>query len=198
MTRWGAPTASLIAVTFVTSLSHVAVHTQALTDTKPNLSGHWVLDGNLSEEPDEKLEQMDSADGAGTRGRGSGGSPGGRRGDMARIERAKALLRDPSRSLAIVHRDPKLSIVQENGDLVVFYTDNRKEKKPSQVIQTRWDGNRVVVERRLGGGVTVFETYEVRRDQNQMVVNKRLVTSMMGQDRTIAVRTVYDLSRAGQ
>jgi hypothetical protein len=94
----------------------------------------------------------------------------------------------------VVHQDPKLTIVAGDGHVTVLYTDKRRDKDGSQEIQTRWDGNRIVIERRFSDSISLVETYEVRPVQQRLVVNKRMVTSIMGEDRTVSVRCVYDLS----
>lgn len=158
---------------------------------RPDFSGEWILNRDLSTNPRESGEGRRT--GGGERGRGGqgggdrggfpggfggggdrGGFPGGfGGGSSADVERmreqmqeAQRLLTDVPTSMVITYADPKLVMTAADGRIRTFFTDKRKQKTSNgnADVQTRWDNNRVVAETKFGS-IKVIETYAVEGQQ---------------------------------
>jgi hypothetical protein len=170
---------------------------------RPDLSGEWTLNGDLSTNPGQVEEGRRSGDGergrGGRGGGGRGGFPGGfgggggdgrvgvpggfgggrSSGDPERMRElmqdAQRLLSDPPTSMVLTYTDPKLAIAAADGRTRTLYTDKRKQKtnNGNADVQTRWDNNRVVAETKFGS-IKVIETYALAADGQQLIVTARM------------------------
>lgn len=138
-----------------TSSNNRQAQPKADVPAKPNLSGSWILNKNLSDNPQEKIKetmkQARSSKGGsrsstggfepsgGRRGGGMKGSGGrrGRKGDTSSDDqggksdgqdsafRELQALLSVSETLVLTHEDPMLLIVTNNGEKQRIFTDNR-------------------------------------------------------------------------
>lgn len=181
----------------VCALLSGAVNAQENARDRPDLSGDWVLNRDLSADPRQAEE--------GRRGREPGDDPGGRGGPGGRMpgrfgggrrgvpggvgpgdagddrtmreqmDEAQRVMRDAPNSMTIVHTDPKVVFLLPDGRIRTLYTDKRKVKTANgnAELQARWDGNRVVVETKFGS-IKVIETYAMSEGGQQLIVTAKM------------------------
>jgi hypothetical protein len=182
---------------------------------RPDFSGTWKLNTDLSEDPREKMQEARGSSGG--RGGGGGGSFGGRggmgggsRGGMGgggemgggrRGGGSGAGGADASSSrlgeiaaqkvLTIAHKDPQLVVTDMNGRSRALFTDARNvEEERSEgtaKIQTKWKDRSVVVVTKIESRVTT-ETFERAADGSHLF----LTTKMEGGRGSFSFRRVYD------
>jgi len=184
-------------------------------NARPDFSGTWKLNTDLSEDPREKMQEARGSsgvrDGGGFGGRGGGaGFGGGGRGGMGgggtggggrrgggdsgdRGDGAKRLGESlaAQRVLTISHRDPELVVRDGNGPSRTFFTDARKvEEERSEgtaKIQAKWKDRSVVVVTKFGRRETT-ETFERAADGAYLL----LTTKIDGGRAPLSFRRVYE------
>ena len=188
--------AAILAIAgLIAGTGHTLRAAQEGASLKPDFSGRWVLNEDLSEDPEEKIENMREDRGRRGRGgpRGAGGGKGGGKGQTrTSLGEAQQLLRQVSRTLTITHDDPKVRFVESDGHIRTLFSDNREGQEGDHQIQTKWDEARLVSTIKVGGGTSVVESYELRPLSRQLVLNRRLEMSTVSGGRTVTVRLVYD------
>jgi hypothetical protein len=181
---------------------------------RPDFSGTWSLNEDLSEDPRTKMQEAgggrggrggggfggrggggEGGGGFGGRGgmggggrRGGGGDSGDKGGDGAsRLGETLAA----QKVLTISHKDPELVIRDLNGRSRTFFTDARKvEEERSEgtaKIQTKWRDRSVVVVTKVGDRETT-DTYERAADGARLFVT----TKMEGGRAPFSFRRVYE------
>lgn len=185
--------------------------------SKPDFSGHWVLNPEASDDPIEKAKEAIQAsrqamDGA--RGRGPGGGMGGgkgRGGGMAggRQDRGgiggmaasggpssaelSALL-SPSQELHITHEDPMLLIADEYDRRQRLFTDFRGASVSAngglqqRVAVAGWEGAALVVEAMMLGK-KLAQSYQIDSGTGQLVISSVAQVSVAP---PVSYRLVYD------
>jgi hypothetical protein len=191
----------------------VVMHAAAATDTeKPDFSGTWALDRNISTDP----AQIDFAPAAGAnrpqRGGFGGGGIGGFGGGRSRQrtngqssegltqveqERLKALtdqLKTATGTLVISHHDPDFVVNDAQNHTLFLHTtgvnDDNHVGATTISSTTHWDGSRLVTECVLGSRLTLVYTYTLLPETKQLVMR----VSRQAGDRQRAgqdVRLVY-------
>jgi hypothetical protein len=179
-------------------------------NTRPDFSGTWRLNEDLSEDPRTKMQEAGGGHGGrgGGVGRGGGGGEGGggrrgmgggggRRGGGDSGERSGDGASRLGETLAaqkvltISHKDPELVIRDLNGRSRTFFTDARKvEEERSEgtaKIQTKWKGRSIVVVAKLGDR-EITDTYERAADGARLF----LTTKMEGGRAPFSFRRVYE------
>lgn len=184
----GPPT---LAATLLVSL--LAAPPAASSAERPNLSGVWEMDVELSEDPREKLEEMrESRRGAtggsgGMRGGGGmrrhgagGGVGGGMGGDMrargeelrARMETLVTQLREMKeggRHMMIDHDDPNLRITYGDGRERMLEIDGEKTEIETAYgaaeVKADWKRGQRLVVRTETETMVISETYELTADR---------------------------------
>jgi hypothetical protein len=176
----------------------------------PDLSGHWTLNPQLSENPRDMMQGRDSSGGrmrggfgGGGRRGGFGGGRGGYRGggggmsdeQRARMRQTMQLVFTAPATLVISGADSIVTIVAE-GDTLALLTNGRKIRREAKSegegavdIKGRWQGNDLVVERSVSGGGKVTEDYLRSADGKQLFV---IVSVDSGRGRSITFRRIYD------
>jgi hypothetical protein len=179
---------------------------------RPDFSGTWKLNEDLSEDPRKKMQEAGGGrggrgggmgrggggeGGGGFGGRGGMGGGGGRRGGGDSGERSGDGAMHLSETLAaqkvltISHKDPQLVIADLNGRARTFFTDARKvEEERSEgtaKIQTKWKDQSIVVVTKLGGR-EITDTYERAADGARLF----LTTKMEGGRAPFSFRRVYE------
>lgn len=196
--------ACLAAVITAWAAVGVSVGAQTNTPVRPNLSGAWQLNRDLSEDAQRKLQSM--GDGGEHGGRGSGGSHGpdhaGRGGGghgpdghaggraqqdtRAQLEAQNLILNAPTR-FVLTQDDQKVVLTEPDGRVRTLPTNNRKVKVDGRDLRAKWENNRLVSEISVGNA-KVIETYERAPSAPQLIVTARV--DMQG--RRVSVRRVYD------
>jgi hypothetical protein len=153
---------------------------------RPDLSGRWTLNQELSEDAQAKVERMRSSQGgAGRHGGLIGGLFGG--GSTAQVEEAHDLLLNAPSSFTLTQDGDRIVRTDGDGRVRTLTANGRKETVNGRAVRTKWDDNRLVSEISLGRA-SVIETYERLTDAPQLIVTTRM--DMGG--RVVSVRRVYD------
>jgi len=163
-------------------------------NARPDFSGTWKLNTDLSEDPREKMQEARGTSG----GRGGGTGGGGRRGgggsgdggpDSSSSSRLGEIA--AQRVLTIVHKDPQLVVTDMHGRARTLFTDARKlEEERSEgtaKVQTKWKDRSVVVVTKVGSRETT-ETFERAADGAHLF----LTTKIDGGRGSFSFRRVYD------
>jgi hypothetical protein len=179
---------------------------------RPDFSGTWKLNEDLSEDPRTKMREAGGGRGGGGGGgfggrggmgggggrggmgggtggghRGGGGDSGDSSGDgSSRFAETLAA----QKVLTISHKDPQLVITDLNGRARTFFTDARKVEEEraegTAKIQTKWKDRSIVVVTKLGDRETT-DTYERAADGARL-----FVTTKMEGKRAFSFRRVYE------
>jgi hypothetical protein len=145
--------------------------------------------------------------GMGRGGIGMGGMGGMGRGGMGRggrpaqdsglnTEDLDTLGTDP-KSLTIDQNEKQISVTDDADHTENLYPDGKKHKGDDTSgdktgIKTRWNGDRLVSESKLGHSGKLTETYELSPDGKQLYVTSELDSSHLGSP--LVIRRVYDSS----
>ncbi len=161
------------------SVSAVAQERESL---RPDLSGRWQLNRELSENAQAKLERMQSAQGS---GHGPGRHGGGRN---AQMEEARDLVLNAPASLVLTQDGDRIVLTGSEGRLRTLTANDRTEKVNGRDVRTKWDEHHLVSETSVGD-VKVTETYERSTNAPQLIVTTKVV---MRRGHEVSVRRVYD------
>ena len=176
---------------------------------KPDFSGTWVLNDELSENPRDKMQEaMGNRRGGGFGGGGRsggggmggggmrGGMGGGRGGDPGAMSERMRALEEGVKVLKIIHQDPAFNIRYADDRERALFTDGRElvsELDQGLVEATaNWKGGqKVVVKGEMLNGGKRSEIFELSEDGQQLLIT----TSMEGSGRMpkTSFRRVYDL-----
>ena len=184
--------------------------------TRPNFSGRWSLDLDLSSDPskaafDAAPDNSRSRSG-GRRGGGLGGFGGFSRsggsstgGAMTSDERTRLQgltdqIKKSSAQLTISHSDPSLAITDPEGHTQLFQTSGSKDQHQlaSTVVEstTHWDDIRLVTEYALGSSRKLVYTYSLVPRTDQMVIRIRLDATEGSRAGRQEVKLVYNRAPA--
>lgn len=182
--------------------------------TRPDLSGTWRLNADMSENPRDQMRESTrggrSGGGGGGRGggmKGGGGVMGGGRGGMgggmgggmsrggepdAQRERMEEIGLGID-LLTISHINPEIRITYSTDREVVLTADGKKVKTETErgevTTTTKWKKDKLVVTKRTDRG-KVVESYLVGARGQQLYVTVEM--SGMGPMGSISLRRVYD------
>lgn len=170
----------------------VRVAAQERGVTRPDLSGRWELNRDLSEDAKSKLESMRSSQGAGGHGPGRHGGFGGIfrgifGGGQAAHAQLEEVILDAPTSFLLSQDDQKVVLTESDGRVRTLATNNRKMKVDGRDVRTKWENNRLVSEITVSNA-KVIETYERSPGSPRLIVTARV--DMRGQQ--VTVRRVYD------
>jgi len=185
---------------------------------RPNFSGEWTLNRELSDEPRRDDGQGDDRRGGGRRGGyggrggfGRGGGFGGRYGgarpagdqgaaDRATIQTAIDEARSPSPSLTISHSAANIAITDAKDRTRFFQTSGAKDKhqlgEATIDSTTSWTGGDLVIQYDLGNGRHLTYTYSLAPATKQLVVRVRIDGSQYGSRGPSTIKYVYDHAHA--
>ena len=184
---------------------------------KPNLTGTWVLNADLSENPQEELKESmrqsgNSRGGKGMGGRGGGGGGehggkgnGGKRGDGNSRNKKKrrqgslpqslhALLNAPE-ILELNHEEPLLTFITKEGQEKV-YTDFRStsvsssSKLNQKITIAGWENNVLIVENTISAG-RFIQQFNLDPSSGQLWINTQIITSRL--PKPVKFSRVYEL-----
>jgi hypothetical protein len=158
---------------------------------RPDLTGEWQLNPELSEDAQEKLQSMGGGHGPGHGGGPGGHGPGhggggGGGAEAKQMEEVRNLLLNAPTRFLLTQDDQKVVLTEPNGHVRTLPTNNRKVTIDGRDVRTKWKKNRLVSETTVGNAKLV-ETYERSPSAPQLVVTARL--DMDG--RRVSVRRVY-------
>ena len=183
---------------------------------RTNILGAWKLNREESDDPKARSNQRKANDPNGSRGGNSGprvgfpgggmggpGMGGGQRGnggpqkDTSEDRQRYTELIDPSIRLKLERKNEKDPIVEMFGDQgrkTIFYTDGHKPDAPAgvgtDVVEARWDGEKLVSLAPLPKKGSLTRTYEVSPDGMQLWEEVEMV---IGKDKNPSrFRFVYD------
>lgn len=182
----------------------------SLAAERPDFSGKWQLDEELSENPRDKMMEkvrgggarggMGGSRGGGTGGR-SGGAAGGRDGggreDMQ--ERMRAM-HERIQKLEITHQEPEVAIVFADGATRKLYTDGRDS---TSGLETGFFGGtgewknktQLVWKSETSNGSKMTEIYELDKSGERLFVTIKMEGD--GRRPDISFQRVYDAADAG-
>ena len=192
----------------VTTILLGAVVAAAAAQARPDLSGAWTLNEELTAraraqqlEAEPNLGRRIPIGGSGPIGGGRGPTDvnggGGRRNPE---EAAKA--REGVRLASLV--PAKLTIARDGSSLVVTdaagvssrLTPSRTEKSELGALtveaKARWDGTTLVVERKFEGGVKTTDRYSVSADPRRLAIVSKIENTSVPGERARTVHRVYD------
>lgn len=209
-------TSASLSLAFATDAAPLAfaVSAQARTD----FSGHWTLNTELSDSPQEKAkEAMQALKQGKNGGRGMGGAAGGKGGGMGGGRKGRGAqegmaghsetpsremfaLLVTSQKLDISHQEPLLLIADENDQQQRIYTDFRGASvSASGGVQQRtsiagWEGAALVVETTMSGGSRLIQTYQIDVKTGRLLIG---VAASLPEKQALAYRLVYDRLQPG-
>jgi hypothetical protein len=185
------------------------------------LTGAWVLNNDLSDQPGETRGADDGGRGRSGRpggsggggfggGMGGGGMGGGGRGGFANpgggggmgspedMERMRAVmevaLRAPSR-LTIVKADERLVVTDEEGASFRVPLDGKKDTGAANGVgfetTAKWENNTLRIERKFKGGLKLVEDYVASADPRQLIISSKVEGGRMPGGGR-TVKRVYD------
>jgi hypothetical protein len=129
-------------------------------------------------------------------GMGRGGRRGGYPGQGAGVSSEDLDQLAPNPKMLRVEQDAKqITITDDLGQTRDLYPDGKKHKDTdsrgqSVTVKTRWEGDRLVAERKLGHSGKLTETYELSHDGKQLYAISQLDNSHLKSP--LVIRRVYD------
>lgn len=176
---------------------------------EPNLSGMWVLDEELSDDPGATVEKADHGGTVGRVVRSTSGTisvfgipvplPSRDEGAEPRSHDSESLVKS-GHVLSVVDR---LTIAQDSRATELVYDNLKTATYEHEValdtgystVVAHWSGDRLVVEHALLGGAEIVETYELDAGGEQLSWNVRVKNKGI---RTIRISRVYSRGGAAQ
>ena len=175
------------------------------SEERPDFTGSWVLNEELSENPRDKMRQAmgggrsggggmgggsRGASGMGGGGRGgSMGSPGGRGGGDREAMRQRLADAAAKAARLEITQGEELSILYADGSLRVVPVDGEAGN-----IKSHWKGDRLVVELKGEVGRRIRETLQLAEDGAQLHVTTKMFGDLNRP--TISFLRVYDAAGA--
>lgn len=168
----------------------------SVVSSQPDFRGHWVINDKLSDDTDNQVEISIRAaggrpDSGGKRGKGryKGGPP----------EQALYDHLSYDEVLDLQYTEPEFRLGYAENFVRVFYSDNRKrvvtasgraESDKQDFAFASWDGDKLLVESRPRDGGSIFETFEMLPQTDQLKVTLELKPATFGEP--IQIIRIYD------
>lgn len=192
ITKYSALVACAGLVGSLVGAANVRVITQERESLRPDLSGRWQLNRELSENAQAKLEHMQSSQGGG-HGPGRHGGVFGRwfgGGHSGQMEEARSRFLNAPASFTVRQDGDRIVLTESDGRVWTLTANGRMMEVDGRDVRTRWDKHRLVSEISLNG-TKVIETYERSTNAPQLIVTTKM--DMRGHE--VSVRRVYDAER---
>jgi len=172
---------------------------------KPDLSGFWVLNKDLSDDPKEKMKaafagKTMAGKGAGGRGKGEGRgrASGGRGKGSFKPSRngRKGGAFVIAKSLNLKHTDPLLIIKDDQQHKQRVYTDFRSQSVSAngsinqKVVTASWEGNILVIETTTDSNPRTEQHYQLMPDLKQLSITTIMVPERG--DTAVSIYSVYE------
>lgn len=176
--------------------------------SKPNLSGTWTLNKELSDNPQEKIKEsrQQAGNSKGNKGKGGGSGGGGRGGKggggkrggaenrsqankghgrrQARLPQELWTLLKASETMKLRHEEPLITIMTKDGQRQRIYTDFRGASisasggMQQQVTTAGWENDILVVETTMDSG-SIIQRYKLNISSRQLFVSSLILTSSL-------------------
>jgi len=179
-----------------------SVTSQTVAKARPDLSGNWQLNSDLSDDPAQAMAAMQGDRRGGSESGGYGHGPGhsgggGAGGGHAGGGRAMIRLLEAPARLTVTQADESITFTDGTGRSQTLTTNGKKEKQPFEdgtaEVKTKWDDGRLVKETKFDDGLNLTETYSLDRGRDQLRVVVKLKGSQM--PRELTLNRVYDRER---
>jgi len=183
----------------------VALNTEKKMVIKPNLSGTWILNQELSDDPKEKLRTaMQDKKGSMGRGKGEGGGrgSGGRKGrggessGRSKNRGQRGLLKFAlANTLILEHKEPLLIIRNERQEKQRVYTDFRTQSVSAngginqKVVTASWEGEILIIETTSDTSPNMEQHFQLNEELNQLSVTT--IIRMPQMDEVVSIYSVY-------
>lgn len=216
------PAGSLSTESGNTDMSGPVQAQDSAAQSRPDFTGIWSLNPDVSDNPRERLKEAMQArrqsnggghgtgGGYGGRGRGGGmgrGMGGGRQGSPDRMGGRGMKSSGESLSLIIAaeqidirHEEPMLLITDENNQRRRLFTDFRGSSvSASGSMQQRvsvagWEGTVLVVETMLNSGARLTQNYQFDAGTDQLVIAS---VANLPEGQAVSYRLVYERMKSG-
>src|SRR3990170_8688957 len=171
-TDYPALIACVILVGGLVAIGGVHVSGQERETARPDFSGRWQLNRELSENAQQKIDRMQSSQGHGPGRHGLGGLFGRLfgGGDM---EEARRMVLNAPQSFALTQTGDRIVLTSGDGRSQTLTANGRKEKVNGRDVVTKWDGPRLVSETSVGDA-KVIQTYERSPTGSQLILTTRM------------------------
>ena len=201
-----------------TDTSAAMADTMASGVSRPDLSGEWILNESLSDDPREVMKKQFSGGRGGGRGGGSGGGGdrsggGGGRGGMGgqrggnrgsdmgweaggggEEKTQDGNFTPDMKSLQILLADPELNITDSRNRTSLYYTDGREceiwTDKGLVKAEATWTGAILMVKSEPENGPSRVEEYMIVPESGRMIVSRTITPPQGGQ--SVIIKMVYD------
>jgi len=203
-----------------TDISGPVLAQDSTPQSRPDFTGIWSLNPDVSDNPRERLkEAMQARRRSKGGGHGMGGSMG-RGGGMGRgmggggrksPDRMGGRGMQPSadslslisadEQIDILHEEPMLLITDENDQRQRFFTDLRGSSVSAsggfqqRVSVAGWEGETLVVETILNSGARLTRSYQFDTETDQLVIAS---LANLPEGQSVSYRLVYDRTKSGQ
>lgn len=150
---------------------------------RPNFTGRWTLNRQLSQFPSDVGFGMDVAAGAGARGTGGGRAAwfNESQEDVKRREQLTDEVTNPSRHLTIADTDTAVAITDDRGRSRVFHPTGKEESQALDQVGVgaiaRWDGDRLEVRYKVEPYRELLYTYSRTLNPPRLTVQIRFIES---------------------
>lgn len=193
--KYSAPLACALIACGVFTMATIRATAQERTGGRPDLSGSWQLNRDLSDDARQKVQSMHG----GAADAGKGGHGPGRHGGLGRIfggifgggqaghAELEDVVVDAPTGFVLRQDDQNVVLTEPQGRVRTLPTNNRTVKVDGRDFRTRWENNRLVSEITVGDA-KVTEAYERSPGAPQLIVTARV--DMQG--RQVSIRRVYD------
>lgn len=183
-----------------------------LVQARPDLSGAWMLNTELSTGPGRRAVAEREAPGRRSPVGGSGLPMGGGRGpvsmgggyggarqdeeDMAKAREAIRLATIAAESLTIVPDGRAFVVTHGDGVTEKWTPDGKTTESRVGALRVerkiKWDSEALVIERKYEGGVKAIDRYSVTSSPRQLVIASRIENNKAAGERARTLRRVYD------
>lgn len=167
-------------------VAEIRANSQERGSPRPDFSGRWQLNRELSDNAQERIDRMQSSRGHGPGRHGFGGLFGRLfgGGDM---EQARRMVVNAPSSFTVTQDGDRIVLTGSEGQPRTLTANGRKQKVNGRDVLTKCDGQRLVSETTVGDA-KITDTYERSATAPQLIVTTRM--DMRGHG--VSVRRVYD------
>ena len=169
---------------------------QAEASPRTTLAGAWTFDRYQSDNPLEKVREVELT-GGGTASRGRGGTASGGQ-NIEDNPKMKPLL-SPAASITLELKTPEIDVTQGPSPKLILYTDGRRIGKQTDNLRVEvaayWVDNRLVTDEKSPLGGKMDRIFELSPDGRQLF--ETLDVDNGRSDTPIRIHYVYDLPGSG-
>jgi hypothetical protein len=178
--------APIVLISSLVAVAGVRVNSQEREQSRADLSGRWLLNRELSDNAQQKIDRMQSSQGHGPGRHGLGGIFGRLFGGGDMQDARRMVLNAPT-SFTLAQDGNRIVLTGSEGRVRTLTANGQKEKVNGRDVVTKWDGHRLVSETTIGDA-KVTETFERSITAPQLIVTTRMDI----REHEVSVRRVYD------